>query len=122
MAMLPLSEVTMVRRVQPKSLFGVVGSAVLGVTLVMTACGGDGDDDGGDDNGGGGTNSGGTSTAGNGSATATGGAGPTGGSASTSGGTNTGGTSTAGAPSGGGVAGRQQFLPNLRKNTAPSAN
>ena len=104
----------MVRRVQPKSLFGVVGSTVLGITLVMTACGGDGDDgDDGDDGGGGGgtTSTGGSSTAGNGSMPATGGV------------QNTGGTqSTGGAPSGGGVAGRQAFLPNLRKNTAPSAN
>jgi hypothetical protein len=111
-----LLEVTMVRRVQPKSLFGVVGSAVLGATLAMTACGGDGDD-GDDDTTNGGSSSGGSSTAGNGST-----ASATGGTQSASGGTS-GGTqsATGGAPSGGGVAGRQ-FLPNLRKNTAPSAN
>jgi hypothetical protein len=114
-------EVTMVRRVQPKSLFGVVGSAVLGATLAMTACGGDGDD-GDDDDTNGGSSSGGSSTAGNGSVPAASGGtqSASGGTQSASGGTQsaTGGT----APSGGGVAGGQQFLPNLRKNTAPSAN
>jgi hypothetical protein len=110
-------EVSMKRPVKPRSWFGILGSVALSVTLAMTACGGDGDD--GDDGSGGGN--GGNTTAGNGGT-----APATSGGTQAAGGTqagSTGGTSssTGGVPSSGGVAGRQQ-LPNLRKNTAPSAN
>jgi len=100
---------------QPKSWFGVLGSVVLGVTFAMTACGGDDGDDGDDGGGGGGSagaSNGGTSTAGAPAMNTTGG------NASSVGGTS---SSAGGIPSSGGVAGRQQF-PNLRRNTAPSAN
>lgn len=126
----------MTQSVKPKSWFGIVGSIALSVALAMTACGGDdGDDDDGGSGGGSGGNggnggNGGTSTAGapatmggTQSASTGGTASSTGGTASSTGGTasGTGGTATAGRPGAGGVAGRQQY-PNLRKNTAPSAN
>jgi hypothetical protein len=108
----------MKRPVKSKSWFGILGSLALGVTLAMTACGGDGDD--GDDGDG---STGGNTTAGGGTGPATQGGTQAAGSTGSTQAGSTGGRSgaTGGVPSGGGVAGRQQ-LPNLRKNTAPSAN
>ena len=51
----------MVRTVRPKALVSILGTAALGVTLAMTACGGDDGDDGGTGGGGGATSGGGTS-------------------------------------------------------------
>ena len=112
------------KTVQPKSWFGLLGSVALGVTFAMTACSGDD----GDDDGAGGASNGGASNGGasNGGTTTAGAPANIGGVSSSTGGISqigTGGTSSSagGIPSSGGVAGRQAF-PNLRKNTAPSAN
>jgi len=91
----------MARSVRPKALVSILGTAVLGVTLAMTACGGDDGDDGGTGGGGGTSGTGGTPGSGG---TASGG--------TASGGTANGGTSSAG------TAGQQ--LQDLRKNHAPS--
>jgi hypothetical protein len=54
----------MTRTVRPKTMVSILGTAALGVTLAMTACGGDDDGDGGDSSNGGTTASGGTSNGG----------------------------------------------------------
>jgi hypothetical protein len=79
------------KTVQPKSWFGLLGSVALGVTFVMTACGGDDGDDG-DGDGNGGSNNGGASN----------------------GGTNSGGTTTAGAPAQGAANLRKNTAPSAK--------
>jgi hypothetical protein len=54
----------MTRTVRPKAMVSILGAAALGVTLAMTACGGDDDGDGGDSSNGGSTTAGGGTNSG----------------------------------------------------------